>query len=195
MIDKGRVIEIFQKLGVLRRGHFLYTSGMHGEQYLQCAKILQHPQYTEEIIKGLAEEFKDDDIDIVIGPAIGGITISYEFARQLNTISIFAERENDKMTLRRGFTIPKGARVLVVEDVITTGGSVREVIEVVEEAGGEVVAVAVLVDRTGGEIDFGRKFRTAYSEKFMAYSQEDCPICKEKKIPLEKPGSRKFKEK
>lgn len=193
MIDRARVVEIFEKLGVLRKGHFLYTSGMHGEQYLQCAKVLEQPKYAEEIIKGLAEEFKEDNIDIVVGPAIGGITISYEFARQLDTPSIFAERENDKMTLRRGFTIPKGARVLVVEDVITTGGSVKEVIELVKEASGVLAGVAILVDRTGGEIDFGAKLVSAYSEKFKAYAPEDCPICKEGNTPLEKPGSRKIK--
>jgi len=192
MIEKDRVIEIFNKSGVLTSGHFLFTSGLHGNNYMQCAKVLQYPKYTEEIIKSMAEEFKSDDIEIVVGPAMGGITISYEFARQLNALSIFTERENNIMTLRRGFNIPKGAKVLVVEDVITTGGSVREVIDIVEKFGGEVVGVATLVDRSGGEIQFGKKLVTAFSEKMVAYNPNDCPLCKEGKLPLVKPGSKKI---
>ena len=192
MINKDRVKEIFKEVEVLKSGHFLLTSGRHSDNYMQCAKLLQYPQYTEEIIKGLAEEFKNDNIDIVIGPAIGGIIISYEFARQLNTLSYFTERENNIMTLRRGFVIPKGARVLVVEDVITTGGSVREVIDIVEKQGGLVVGVAVIADRTGGKLDFGTKFVTAFSETLASYAADECPLCKEGKLPLEKPGSKKF---
>ncbi len=192
MISRERVEEIFEKLGVLRWGHFLFTSGLHSDNYMQCAKILQNPKYAEEIIKGMAQEFKDDKIDIVIGPALGGISMSYEFARQLGVISFFTERVNNEMTLRRGFYIPENARVLVVEDVITTGGSIREVIKIVEEMGGIVGGVAALVDRTGGQVDFGKKLITAYSEKLLSYPPEDCPLCKEGKIPLEKPGSRKM---
>lgn len=192
MINREKIKETFKELEVLRYGHFLLTSGRHSDSYMQCAKLLQNPKHTEEIIKAMAEEFKDDKIDIVIGPAIGGITISYEFARQLNTISYFTERENNVMTLRRGFVIPKGARVLVVEDVVTTGGSVREVMEVVEKQGGEVVGVAVLVDRTGGKINFGKKLITAFSEEIKSYEPDECPLCKEGNIPLEKPGSKKL---
>lgn len=191
MINRERVKEILQDLEVLRHGHFLYTSGKHGQVYMQCARLLENPIYSEEIIKGLAEEFEYDRINLVVGPAIGGITISYEFARQLGTKTFFAEREDNIMKLRRGFHIPKGARVLVVEDVITTGGSVKEVIDLVEKEGGQVVGVAVIVDRTGGNIDFERKFISAYSEPLKAYNAEECPLCKEGKLPLEKPGSRK----
>ena len=190
MINTGRIIEIFKETDVLRHGHFLLTSGRHSDSYMQCAKLLRYPNYTEEIIKGLAEEFKQDKIDIVIGPAIGGIIISYEFARQLNAISYFAERENNIMTLRRGFTIPRGARVLVVEDVITTGGSVKEVINIVEEQGGIVVGVSVLADRTDGKIDFGKKLISAFSSKISSYTADECPLCKEENLPLEKPGSK-----
>ncbi|WP_058484853.1 orotate phosphoribosyltransferase [Defluviitalea phaphyphila] len=192
MLNKDRVIEILKKTGVLLEGHFLLTSGRHSNQYMQCAKILQYPNYAEEIAKGLAEEFKDDKIDIVIGPAIGGIIIAYELARQLNAKNLFAERENGKMTLRRGFSIPKGARVLVAEDVITTGGSVLEVIDIVKEQGGEVVGVSVLIDRSNGKIDFKTKLRAALTADIISYDANDCPICKERKIPLIKPGSRKF---
>lgn len=191
MLDRERVKAIFQELEVLREGHFLYTSGRHGDIYMQCARLLEHPKYLVEIIQGLVEEFKDDKIDIVIGPAIGGITISYEFARQLGTLSFFTERVDNTMTLRRGFNIPEGARVLVVEDVITTGGSVKEVIDVVKRDGGELAGVAVIVDRTGGEIDFETKFVSAYSEPLKSYAAGECPLCKEGELPLEKPGSRK----
>lgn len=191
MIKEERVKEIFQDLEVLKQGHFLYTSGRHGDLYMQCARLLEHPKYLEEIIQGLSEEFKYDRIDTVVGPAIGGITISYEFARQLDTLSCFTEREDNMMKLRRGFKIPKGARVLVVEDVITTGGSVQEVIDVVKEEGGEVVGVAVIVDRTGGKMDFGTKFVSAYSQELVSYDADECPLCKEGKIHVEKLGSRK----
>lgn len=192
MINKKRVEEILEDLKVLRYGHFLYTSGKHGEVYMQCARLLENPKYAEEIIQGLAEEFKDGNINLVVGPAIGGITISYEFARQLGVKSLFAEREDDIMKLRRGFKIPKGARVLVVEDVITTGGSVKEVIDLVKGKGGEIAGVAVIVDRTGGKIDFGSKFVSAYSREIKAYDADSCPLCKDGEIPLERLGSRKI---
>lgn len=192
MIQKERVIEIFTKANVLLEGHFLLTSGRHSRQYMQCAQLLQYPDYAEEICKGLAEEFKEDEIDIVIGPAMGGIIVAYELARQLGVKSLFAERENGKMTLRRGFFIPEGAKVLVAEDVVTTGGSVKEVMEVVREQGGEIVGVAVLVDRSNGKIDFGTKLRAALTTEVISFSPEECPLCKEGKIPAIKPGSRKI---
>lgn len=192
MLKRERVIEILEESKVLLQGHFLLTSGRHSSQYMQCAQILQYPEYTEEIAEGLAKEFQHDKIEIVIGPAMGGIIIAYELARQLKAKNLFAERENGKMTLRRGFTIPKGARVLVAEDVITTGGSVREVIDIVNEQGGEVVGVAVLVDRSNGKIGFGTKLRAALTTEVISYDAEDCPLCKEGKLPPIKPGSRKL---
>ncbi len=192
MISKERMKEIFEELEVITYGHFLFTSGRHGDTYMQCAKLLKHPKYTAEIIEPIADQFKDDQVDIVIGPAIGGIIIAYEFAKQLGVQNFFAERENNIMTLRRGFQIPKGARVLVVEDVITTGGSVKEVIDIVKEQEGELVGVAVLVDRTGGKVDFGTKFVAGISEALVSYDSEDCPICKEGDLDLVKPGSKKF---
>ncbi|HOA81070.1 MAG TPA: orotate phosphoribosyltransferase [Defluviitaleaceae bacterium] len=193
MLSKDRVIEIFKETEVLLEGHFQLTSGRHSNQYMQCAKILQYPNYAEEIAKGLAEEFKDDNIDMVVGPAMGGIIIAYELARQLKCKNLFAEREDGKMTLRRGFTIPKGTRVLVAEDVITTGGSVMEVIDIVKEQGGELAGVAVLVDRSNGKVDFGTKLRAALTVDVVSYEAEECPICKEGKMALIKPGSRKIK--
>ncbi|HHW66302.1 orotate phosphoribosyltransferase [Defluviitalea raffinosedens] len=195
MLNKDRVLEILRETGVLLEGHFLLTSGRHSNQYMQCAKILQYPNYAEEIAKGLAEEFKEDAIDIVVGPAMGGIIIAYELARQLNAKNLFAERENGKMVLRRGFSIPKGARVLVAEDVVTTGGSVFEVIDIVKEQGGEVAGVAVLVDRSNGSVDFGAKLRAALTADIISYEAEECPLCKEGKLPLVKPGSRNINAK
>ncbi|WP_026476616.1 orotate phosphoribosyltransferase [Alkaliphilus transvaalensis] len=190
MLSKERVLEILKASEVLLEGHFLLTSGRHSNQYMQCARILQYPWYTEEIAGGLAQAFKDDEVDIVVGPAMGGIIIAYEIARKLKAKNIFAERENGKMTLRRGFSIPKGARVVVAEDVITTGGSVKEVMEIVKEQGGEVVGVAVLVDRSNGTIDFGTKLQAALTTEVISYDAEDCPLCRELKTPPVKPGSR-----
>lgn len=191
-MKKERVIEILEKSGVLLNGHFLLTSGRHSNQYMQCAQILQYPEYTEEIAKGLAEEFQQDAIDVVVGPAVGGIIFAYEVARQLGAKNVFAEREDGKMTLRRGFSIPVGARVLVAEDVVTTGGSVKEVIEVVKGQGAEVIGVAVLVDRSNGTIDFGTKLKAALTTEVISYEAEECPLCKEGKMPAIKPGSRKI---
>lgn len=191
MLMQERAEEIFREISVLEEGHFLYTSGRHGSTYMQCARVLEYPNYTVELSTYLADAFKDDKIDIVIGPAMGGIIFSYEIARQLGVRNLFTEREDGKMTLRRGYQIPKGARVLVAEDVITTGGSVREVIDIVKEQGGELAGVAILVDRTKGKIDFGCKMQAVYSSEIVSYDPEDCPLCKENKIPLVKPGSRK----
>lgn len=190
MTNKERVIEILEKTEALKRGHFLLTSGRHSDKYIQCAQVMQYPQYTEEICRGLAEQFKNDGVDIVVGPATGGIIMAYEMARQLGTSTMFAERENGKMVLRRGFSIPKGAGVLVSEDVITTGGSVREVMQLVEGAEGIPVGVAVLVDRSNGKIDFGIKLRAALSLEVFSYEESECPICREGSIPLIKPGGR-----
>lgn len=193
MIEKKRVIEILEKTGALKRGHFLLTSGRHSDRYIQCAQVLQYPQYTEEICKGLAEQFKDDNVEIVIGPATGGIIVAYEMARQLGALAIFAEKEKEKRILRRGFYIPEGARVLVAEDVITTGGSVREVIQLVQEAGGILAGVVVLVDRSNGKIEFGTKLGSALPLEVASYEETECPICKKGNIPLEKPGSKGIK--
>ncbi|MFO7154217.1 MAG: orotate phosphoribosyltransferase [Caldicoprobacter oshimai] len=188
-MDRERVLQIFRETGVLLQGHFLLTSGRHSGEYLQCAKVFQYPRYAEEITRALADKFKDDRIDIVVGPAIGGIILSYEMGRCLGIKTIFAEREDGKMTLRRGFEIPEGSRVLVVEDVVTTGGSVKEVMEVVKNCGGEVVGVGAVVDRSGGNVDFGVKFHSVISMDVKSYAPEECPICRTG-LPLVKPGSR-----
>ena len=191
-MSPNRVEEILKETGTLLTGHFLLTSGRHSNQYMQCAKILQYPRYAAELIKPLAESFIDDEIDMILSPAVGAIIVGYELARQMGVKNIFAERENGKMALRRGFTLEPGSRVLVAENVITTGGTVREVMEIVHELGAAVAGVAVLIDRSMGSIDFGVKTRYAYTADVKSWDAENCPLCKENRIPAVKPGSRKI---
>ncbi len=185
-----KILEIFEKTDALLNGHFLLTSGKHSKQYFQCAKVLQYPEYAELLSKIIADYFKSFEIDTVIAPAIGGIVVGQEVARQLNKKSIFAERVNGKLTLRRGFEIGKGEKVLVCEDVVTTGGSVFEVIDIVKEYGGEVVGVGMIVDRSNGKVKFGVPQISTLQLEVVTYEPEECPLCKEG-IPAVKPGSRK----
>ena len=183
------VEKILVETGALLNGHFKLTSGRHGAQYMQCAKVLQYPEHTAYIANVIAEGFKGDEVDIVLAPAIGGIVMGYELARTLGAKSLFTEREDGKMTLRRGFVIPKGARVVIAEDVVTTGGSTREVMAIAKEHGAEIVGACSMVDRTGGELNLGVKFVAAYSKAMVSYAPEECPLCKEGQ-PIVKPGSR-----
>jgi orotate phosphoribosyltransferase len=192
MITSERVLEILKEAGVLLEGHFLLTSGRHSNKYLQCARIFRQTRYSEELCKALAGHFAGEKIDVVIGPAMGAVQMAYEVSRHIGCENFFAERENGKMTLRRGFTITPGMQVLIVEDVVTTGGSVKEVIEIVKEQGGIVVGVGSIVDRTGGEINFGVPFEAVISMKVESWEADSCPICKEGRLPLVKPGSRKM---
>ena len=191
-MDRAEMERIFKQTGLMLEGHSLLTSGRHSNRYMQCAKLFQYPEYSEMICKDLADRFAGQKIDMVVGPAVGGIIMSYEMARQFKVPNIFAERENGAMTLRRGFSIPEGAKVLVVEDVVTTGGSVREVMDIVAEAKAEVVGVCVVVDRSGGKIDFGVPFEAAYETEIQSYEPSQCPLC-EQGLELVKPGSRKLK--
>lgn len=194
MLSDERVLEILKEAGVLLEGHFLLTSGRHSNKYLQCAKIFRNTKYSEELCGALAEKYKDDKIETVIGPAMGAVQMAYEVSRSLNCENFFTERdENGKMALRRGFTISEGQKILVVEDVVTTGGSVKEVIELVKSMGGVVVGVGSIVDRTGGNIDFGVPYRAVYSAEVSSWESDECPLCKEGKYDLVKPGSRKVK--
>ena len=193
MITRERVLEVFSQAGVLLEGHFLLTSGKHSNRYLQCAKIFRHTQYSEELCAALAEQFKDERIDVVIGPAMGAVQMAYEVSRAIGCENFFAERENGEMTLRRGFAITPGMRCLLVEDVVTTGGSVKEVKKLVEDAGGIVVGVGSIVNRSGGKADFGVPYKAVIDVEVQAWEPTDCPLCKEGKMPAIKPGSRKLK--
>ncbi|NLY60356.1 MAG: orotate phosphoribosyltransferase [Clostridiales bacterium] len=190
-MNKEQIVKIFEESGALTVGHFLLTSGRHSSKYIQCAKVFQYPKYAQQLTKELSLAFEDDKVDIVIGPAVGGIILAYEMARCLNAKSIFSERENGIMQLRRGFSIHKNSKVLVVEDVVTTGGSVKEVIDLVNSLEGEVVGVGALVDRSNGNIDFGVRFHSLLTLDIKSYDPDSCPLC-EKNIPIIKPGSRKI---
>jgi orotate phosphoribosyltransferase len=155
MLNQNQALELFRKSGALLEGHFLLTSGRHSDRYVQCAQVLKFPEYTSLLCERIAAGFQGEQIDLVVGPAMGGILVAYETARHLKVPNLFTERENGSMTLRRGFAIQPGEKVLVVEDVVTTGGSVVEVIDLVKAKGAEVVGVGVLVDRSGGKVNFG----------------------------------------
>jgi len=190
MLTREEIIEILEKTNSLKTGHFLLSSGLHSDKYVQCALVLSHPREAEQLCKALAEKLKGIDIEVVVGPALGGIVMAYELARALNVPGIFAERTDGEMALRRGFEIKPGQKVLVVEDVVTTGGSAKEVIKLIKEIGGEVVAVSSLIDRSGGKADFSAPFKALLELNIPTYNPEDCPMCKGGST-AEKPGSRK----
>ena len=183
------VLGIFKESGALLEGHFLLTSGRHSRQYMQCARVLQYPHHAARLGEALAQAFQDKGIDVVIGPAMGGILVAHEVGKALGTKALFTERENGVMKLRRGFELQPGEKVLVVEDVITTGGSVREVLEVVKSYGAEPVGVGVLVNRSGGKVDFGVPLASLLEIQIESFEPENCPLCAEG-LPAIKPGSR-----
>lgn len=190
-MNETEILRIFEKTEALLTGHFLLTSGRHSDKYFQCAKVLQFPEYTEQLCSIIADKFKDKKIDTVISPAIGGLVVGQEVARQLGKRFIFAEREDKKLTLRRGFSLSEGENVLVCEDVVTTGGSVFEVIDIVKSNNANVVGVGFIVDRSNGKVDFGFPQVSALKMEVTSYLPEECPLCKER-IEFVKPGSRKI---
>jgi orotate phosphoribosyltransferase len=192
-MEKHEVEKILKDSGAFLEGHFILTSGRHSDKYVQCAQLFKDSKLSEILCKELAAIFKDDNIDVVIGPAIGAILISYETSRHLGVPNLFTERVDGKMTLRRNFIVKPGQRVLVVEDVTTTGGSVFEVIECVKSLGGVVAGVGCIFDRTNGNIDFGVPFKSVYSTNVMSYSPEQCPLCQSGAEAAYKPGSRNLK--
>lgn len=183
------VIDLLKETGAFLEGHFLLSSGRHSNRYVQCAKLLQYPEKAEKVLNITVEKLKDKKFDIVVGPAMGGIVVAYELGRQLGLPAIFAEREEGIMTFRRGFTIEKGQKVLIGEDVVTTGKSSLEVAKVIEDLGGIVEGIACIVDRS--EKDLGYPVYSATKLKIDTYTKEECPLCKEG-IPYIKPGSRKI---
>ncbi|MDD4782492.1 MAG: orotate phosphoribosyltransferase [Syntrophaceticus sp.] len=189
-MTEQELIQVFKERGALLDGHFRLTSGLHSNRYIQCAQVLKYPDLSAELGKQLADHFRDLKVDTVVGPAVGGIIVAQEVGRGLGVKAIFSERVEGEMTLRRGFEISEGERVVVVEDVVTTGGSTKEVIELVKECGGVVVGVGSLVDRHSGELDFGVPFHPLLKLAIETYSPDDCPLC-QKGLPVLKPGSRK----
>jgi orotate phosphoribosyltransferase len=188
-MTQAETLALYEKTGALLRGHFLLTSGLHSDTYLQSALVLQHPEHAEALGAALAGPFADDAIRVVIAPAVGGVLVAHETARALSARAIFTERESGAMRLRRGFAIAPGERCLVVEDVVTTGGSTREVIQVVAEAGGRVVGVASLIDRSGGQAEFPVKRVALATLTVPTFAPDQCPSCKAGSTPV-KPGSR-----
>jgi orotate phosphoribosyltransferase len=191
VINTEEVMRKFEEAGAIQKGHFKLTSGVHSDIYIQCAQVMQYPEFMNNLCSELGKKFRGDDVDVIVGPAVGAIIMAHVMARVLGpwVRAIFTERENGKMTLRRSFKIKKGEKVLVVEDVTTTGSSVKEVIDIVKERQGKVVGVGALIDRSGGKIDFGVNTQSLLTLDIKTYLPEVCPLCK-KGIPAVKPGSR-----
>lgn len=182
-------MQILHQSGALLEGHFLLTSGRHAARYIQCARVLQYPAYAALLGEELAGFFRAEEVQAVLGPALGGIIVAHEVARALGARAIFAEREEGRLTLRRGFSLAAGEAVVVVEDVLTTGGSARETMALAQAAGARVVGVGALVDRSGGRLDLGVPTRALLTLDVPSYEPQDCPLCREG-LPLVKPGSR-----
>jgi orotate phosphoribosyltransferase len=180
---------IFEKSEAVLKGHFLLASGRHSPIYWEKSQVLQFPRYTEQLCGMIANHFRKQRIQVVAGPTTGGIILAYEVARQLGARSIFAEKESTgERAFRRGFHIDPGERVLVVDDILTTGGSIREVIMAVNKQGGSLVGIGVLVDRSQQKIDFGVPLFSCHRAETVTYTPEECPLCADG-IPLVKPGS------
>lgn len=179
-------MNILEESGAIRRGHFRLTSGLHSDIFLLCAQVMQSPARTARLAEAMARPFQDKDIATVVGPAVGGIILAYEVARVLGARAIFAEKAGTKMALRRGFSLQTGERVLVVEDALTTGGSIGKVIEIVRAHGAQVVGAAVLVDRSNGAIDLGVPLHALLRLEARSWMPDQCPLCRER-VPLIEP--------
>lgn len=187
-MTEQEVKQIFMDTKAIMEGHFLLTSGLHSPLYVEKFNVLQHPAHTEKLCRALAEKFADEAIDTVVGPMTGGILLAHEVGKALGTRAIFTERENGRMTFRRGFTLAPGERVLIVEDIVTTGGSVREVLDAVRAFDALPVGIGMLVDRSGGAVNFGEVPHKALLHlDVQTFSPEDCPLC-EAGQPMTKRG-------
>jgi orotate phosphoribosyltransferase len=189
-MELEQALEIFRRTGVMQEGHFKLTSGRHSDRYMQCARLFQYPEDSARVCGEVAEAFRGKGVDLVAGPALGGIIMAYEVARILGVRNVFAEREAGAMTLRRGFQVSAGERALVVEDVVTTGGSVKEVMELLRSQGAEVIGVGAVVDRSNGAVDFGVPFYPLAAMSVESWEPDACPLC-QRGLPIVKPGSRK----
>ncbi|MCF6284401.1 MAG: orotate phosphoribosyltransferase [Candidatus Hydrogenedentes bacterium] len=175
-MTEAEVIQTFKDAGALLEGHFIYASGRHGEQFLQAARVLQYPEATATLCKAMADQFRDDNIELVVGPATGGIILAYETARSLGCRGVFAEKEPDgSFAVKRGFAVKKGTRVLVVEDIVTTGGSVKKAISHLEGRGVEIVGVSVLIDRSAGKADFKYPYRPIARLNMQSWAPDEVP--------------------
>jgi orotate phosphoribosyltransferase len=177
------LMEMMRQSGAVLEGHFKLTSGRHSGTYFEKFQVLQYPAYTQRLCGLIADHFRDSGVDLVAGPTTGGVILSFEVARQMGLRGIFAETVGEERQFLRGFRVNPGERVLVVDDVMTTGGSIRQVIDAVRRAGGEPAAVAVLVDRTGGKADFGLPFFACLELVVPSYQASECPLCRDG-VPL-----------
>jgi len=185
----NNVEEIFQKSGAILKGHFLLASGLHSPIYWEKFRVLESPSYTEQLCRMIANNFHKQNIQVVAGPTTGGIILAFEVARQLGVRGIFAEKEGVKeRAFRRGFSINPGERVLIVDDILTTGTSIRQVVAAVNKQGGELIGIGVLVDRSEQTAEFGVPLFSCLRSITPTYTPQDCPLCA-KNIPLVKPGS------
>ncbi|MGH9774560.1 MAG: orotate phosphoribosyltransferase [Candidatus Acidiferrales bacterium] len=190
MISQADIVRMLEDVGAIRNGHFELSSGRHSSSYIQCALVLQHPPIAEKLGRALAEEFHGLHVDCVASPALGGVILGHEVARALGVRAIFSERDaSGRMVLRRGFSVAPGEKVLVVEDVWTTGGSTRETIGVIEEAGGCVVGVGAIMDRSGGSLEFPVRAESLLESEFHSFEPEECPLCRSGSAAV-RPGSR-----
>ena len=176
-VTTEQVLEIFRATGGLKEGHFQLTSGLHSDQYFDKLQVLQYPEHTAALAAALASRFASNEVEVVIGPAYGGIILAYEVARQLGQRAIFATKDQGELKLRKEFHLAPGARALVVEDVITTGGSVKQVVELMRAAGAQVVGVAALIDRSGGAADVGAPLTALATLQVAKYAPAECPLC------------------
>ncbi len=188
-ISQEEILHIFRDCGAVLHGHFRLSSGKHSDTYFEKFQVLQYPQHVQQLCGELADRFRAHPVDVVVGPTTGGVIIAYEVGRQLGTRAVYAEREGDKRVLRRGFTLREGERVLVVDDILTTGGSVREVLEMLEPYHVQVVGVGILVDRTGGQAELGVPIESLLKLKVESWQPEECPLCTRGE-PITEPGSR-----
>jgi orotate phosphoribosyltransferase len=189
-MTRDELIKLLEDVGAIRQGHFELSSGRHSGTYIQCALVLQYPNRADELGRAIAEKFSDLEISCVVSPALGGLIIGHEVARGLGVRAIFVERDRSgQMTMRRGFELKPGERVLVVEDVWTTGGSTRETIGVVEQASGLVVAAGAIIDRSGGRLELNVPARALLELDVPSYERDDCPLCRAGSIAM-RPGSR-----
>ncbi len=185
----NNVEEIFQKSGAILNGHFLLASGLHSPIYWEKFQVLQSPYYTEQLCRMIATHFQKQNIQVVAGPTTGGIILAFETARQLGVRSIFAERDGAaERAFKRGFSINPGERVLIVDDILTTGSSIHQVIAAVTRQGGEIIGIGILVDRSEQGVEFGVPLFSCLRSITQTYTPQDCPLCV-KNIPLVKPGS------
>lgn len=188
-MTENDILETFRTHSALLEGHFILSSGLHSDRYVQCALVLQNPRVAEQLCSQLAGQLRHLGASVVAAPALGGVLVAHEVARALGVRALFTERQDGVMTLRRGFSLEQGEPTLVVEDVITTGLSTRETIQCIEQSGGTVVGAGALIDRSGGTADLGLPKAALITLKIQNYKPAECPLC-QAGIPAVKPGSR-----